>query len=69
MIIDCKELHGIHKNTILAHALLYPGGSKDNDLIQQVLKTLEDKDERVIDVKVLFNNVEYDGQILENLLQ
>ena len=67
MIIETSELHGKHRDTILAHMLL----EAPSPIINNVLKTLEHLhgDDRIISVKVLFNDVEYDGQILEDLLQ
>ena len=34
-----------------------------------LISSLEDKEERIVDVKVSFNGIEYDGQLLEDLLQ
>ena len=62
MLINCSELNGKHKNDILAHALL----ASPHPNIDAVLH-LKGKD-RVIDVKVLFNGVEYDGQLQEDTL-
>ena len=67
MLINCSELSGKHKNDILAHALL-AGPHPNIDAVLKTMEHLKGKD-RVIDVKVLFNGVEYDGQILEDLLK
>lgn len=67
MIIETKELNSKHKNTILADMLL----NSPRDIMDEVLLTIDhlEGDDRIIDVKVLFNGIEHDGQILEDLLQ
>lgn len=66
MIINFSDPKAKYEDLILQHLLV---DSKDRNLIDQVLKTLEDKEERIVDVKVSFNGIEYDGQLLEDLLQ
>lgn len=67
MLIKTKEIDSKHKNTILAHMLL----KSPRDIMDKVLLTIDhlEGDDRIIDVKVLFNGIEHDGQILEDLLQ
>lgn len=66
MIINFSGPKAKHEDLILQHLLI---GSEDRTLMNQVLKTLEEKEERIVDIKVSFNGIEYDGQLLEDLLQ
>lgn len=66
MKISTKNLHKEMQKSILPNVMFM-----SKELPQEVLKTLEGKhgDERTIDVKVLFNGIEYDGSLLEEILQ
>lgn len=66
MIINFSDSRTKYEDLILQHLLI---DSKDRTLIDQVLETLENKEERIVDIKVSFNGIEYDGQLLEDLLQ
>ena len=66
MKINTKNLHKEMQGSILPKVMFM-----SKELPQEVLKTLEGKhgDERTIEVKVLFNGIEYDGSLLEEILQ
>lgn len=66
MKINTKNLHKEMRGSILPNVVFM-----SKELPQEVLKTLEGKhgDERTIEVKVLFNGIEYDGSLLEEILQ
>lgn len=66
MKINTKNLHKEMQGSILPNVMFM-----SKELPQEVLKTLEGKhgDERTIEVKVLFNGIEYDGSLLEEILQ
>ena len=63
MKIDTKKLNGVEKNKILSHLLL-----ADKTVAELVSKTLSEEC-RDVEVKVIFNGVECNGQILEDVLQ
>ena len=63
MKIDCNKLDGVEKNKILSHMML-----ADENIARLVAETLT-KENREVDVKVLFNGVECDGDVLEKVLQ
>lgn len=66
MKINTKNLHKEMQKKILPNVMFM-----SKELPQEVLKTLEGKhgDDRTIDVKVVFNGVECEGQLLEDILQ
>ena len=66
MKINSKNLHREMQEKILPNVLFM-----SKELPQEVLKTLEGKhgEDRTIDVKVVFNGVECEGQLLEDMLQ
>ena len=59
MKIDCNKLDGVEKNKILSHIML-----ADETVARLVAETLT-KENREVGVKVLFNGVECDGDVLE----
>ena len=63
MKIDCNKLDGVEKNKILSHMML-----ADETVAHLVAETLT-KENREVDVKVLFNGVECDGKVLEGVIQ
>ena len=63
MKIDCNKLDGVEKNKILSHMML-----ADETVAHLVADTLT-KENREVDVKVLFNGVECDGKVLEGVIQ
>lgn len=63
MKIDCDKLNSSEKNTILSHMML-----QDGDVARLVAATLT-KESRDVEVKVIFNGIECDGQVLEDVLQ
>ena len=63
MKIDCNKLDSVEKNKILSHIML-----ADETVAHLVAETLT-KENREVDVKVLFNGVECDGKVLEDVLQ
>jgi hypothetical protein len=66
MKIQTDNLHQEMQRKILPNVLFM-----SKELPEEVIKTLDGKhgEDRTIDVKVVFNGVECDGQLLEDILQ
>lgn len=66
MEIKVRNLHYGEADKVLTHVMLY-----DETKAKEIAKTLEGvpPKERVVKVSALFNGVEVDGQVIEDLLQ
>ena len=66
MIINTQNLLTTERKVILSHIML-----EDSDKATQISKTLEGLkgDDRLVDVKVVFNGIEVDGKVIEDWLQ
>lgn len=70
MKINALELLGKHKNCILAYLILEAGSiSKYKKQFEEVTKTIHESKDKLLDIKIVYNGIEFDGQILENLIQ
>lgn len=70
MKINALELLGKHKNCILAHLILEAGSiSEYKKQFEEVTKTIHESKDKLLDIKIVYNGIEFDGQILENLIQ
>lgn len=66
MIINTQKLLTTERKVILSHIML-----EDSDKAEQISKTLDGLkgDDRLVDVKVVFNGIEVDGKVMEDWLQ
>lgn len=66
MIINTQNLLTTERKVILSHIML-----EDSDKATQISKTLDglEGDDRLVDVKVVFNGIEVDGKVIEDWLQ
>lgn len=66
MIINTQNLLTTERKVILSHIML-----EDSDKAEQISKTLDGLkgNDRLVDVKLVFNGIEVDGKVMEDWLQ